>query len=186
MKATKYGNRYQITYRCPGFPRIINEYFDTLEEAELRISCIKLEKKRGTLTPPAQYLDSRSDPALLREKITVSMLMQEYLTMYGLNHWSESTLSCNRHRINDYIIPYIGDWTLKSITTHRLEQFYQDLLTRPAVVMKGREGEKRTVPLREPGPEAVHVSGHGLLHADRGDPGANLGLCPHGAGPAGQ
>ena len=108
MKATKYGNRYQITYRCPGFPRIINEYFDTLEEAELRISCIKLEKKRGTLTPPAQYLDSRSDPALLREKMTVSMLMQEYLTMYGLNHWSESTLSCNRHRINDYIIPYIG------------------------------------------------------------------------------
>ena len=145
MKATKYGNRYQITYRCPGFPRIINEYFDTLEEAELRISCIKLEKKRGTLTPPAQYLDSRSDPALLREKMTVSMLMQEYLTMYGLNHWSESTLSCNRHRINDYIIPYIGDSTLKSITTHRLEQFYQDLLTRPAVVMKGREGEKRTV-----------------------------------------
>ena len=86
MKATKYGNRYQITYRCPGFPRIINEYFDTLEEAELRISCIKLEKKRGTLTPPAEYLDSRSDPALLREKMTVSMLMQEYLTMYGLNH----------------------------------------------------------------------------------------------------
>lgn len=62
MKATKYGNRYQITYRCPGFPRIINEYFDTLEEAELRISCIKLEKKRGTLTPPAEYLE-RPGPA---------------------------------------------------------------------------------------------------------------------------
>lgn len=69
MKATKVGNKYQITYRCPNYEKIINERFDTLEEANLRIAQVELEKKRGTLLPPAELIDSdHSD--MLRETMT--------------------------------------------------------------------------------------------------------------------
>ena len=45
MKATKHGAKYQITYRCPNYPKIINETFDSEEEANLRIAQINLEKR---------------------------------------------------------------------------------------------------------------------------------------------
>ena len=145
MKATKYGKRYQITYRCPNYPKLINEYFDSEEEANLRIAQIQLEKKRGTLIPPAALVDPDRDQAIYRETITVRQLMEEYVNLYGLNHWSESTLSCNQHRIKDYILPYIGDVPIKTLTTHRLEQFYRKLLSLPAVKMKGHEDEEKTI-----------------------------------------
>ena len=145
MTIKPHGNRFRIDYRCPNFPKLIHESFDTKEEAELRLAQIKLEKKRGTLLPPPELVDPDSNRDLARETITVRQLMTEYVQMYGLNHWSESTLSCNRHRIDDYILPYIGDVPIKTLTTHRLEKFYRQLLSEPAVKMKGREQEERTI-----------------------------------------
>jgi integrase len=145
MKVKQHGNRFRIDYRCPNFPKLIHESFDTKEEAELRLAQIKLEKKRGTLLPPPELVDPDADRGLYRETITVRQLMEEYVQMYGLNHWSESTLSCNQHRIDDYIIPYMGDVPIKTLTTHRLEKFYRQLLKEPAVKMKGREQEERTI-----------------------------------------
>lgn len=145
MKATKHGSKYQITYRCPNYPKVINETFDSEEEANLRIAQIKLEKKRGTLLPPAHLVDPEHNRDLYRETVTVAQLMAEYVTLYGLTHWSEGTLSCNQHRINNYIIPYIGDIPIKALTTHRLEQFYRMLRSEPAVKLKGREDENNTV-----------------------------------------
>lgn len=145
MKPKKHGAKYQITYRCPNYPKIINESFDSEEEAYLRIAQINLEKKRGTLMPPAYLIDPEKNHDLYRETITVAQLMSEYVSLYGLAHWSEGTLSCNQHRINDYIIPYIGDVPIKTLTTHKLEQFYRKLHTEPAVKLKGREHEVRTI-----------------------------------------
>lgn len=145
MKPKKHGTKYQITYRCPNYPKIINESFDSEEEANLRIAQINLEKKRGTLVPPAHLIDPEQNLDLYRETITVAQLMSEYVSLYGLTHWSEGTLSCNQHRINDYIIPYIGDIPIKTLTTHKLEQFYRKLHTEPAVKLKGREQEDNTI-----------------------------------------
>lgn len=145
MKATKHGGRYQITYRCPNYPKLINETFSSEEEANLRIAQIQLEKKRGTLLPPAHLVDPDRDRDLFRETVTVAQLMKEYVSLYGLSHWSVGTLSCNQHRIDDYIIPYIGNVPIKTLTTHRLEQFYRMLQTEPAVKLKGREHEENTV-----------------------------------------
>lgn len=145
MKAIKHGKRYQVTYRCPHFSKPISEYFDSKEEANLRIAQIQLEKKQGTLTPPSHLVDPDKDHRLARETMTVKQLMHEYVTLYGLNHWSEGTLSCNQHRIDDYIIPYIGEWRIKTITTHMLEQFYRELQTKPAVKIKGRENENNFI-----------------------------------------
>ena len=138
MKATKVGNKYQITYRCPNYEKIINERFDTLEEANLRIAQVELEKKRGTLLPPAELIDS-DHLDMLRQTMTVNRLLDEYVNMYGVKHWSEGTLSCNLHRIDDYIRPYIGELLIKNLTTHRLEQFYDQLRTTPAVRMAGHK-----------------------------------------------
>ena len=145
MKPIKHGNRYQITYRVPHFPKPISEYFDSEEEANLRIAQILLEKKQGTLVPPSHVVDPDKNIAFARQTMTVEQLMQEYVNLYGLNHWSEGTLSCNQHRINHYIIPYIGDLRICTLTTHRLEQFYSKLATEPAVKMKGREDENTLV-----------------------------------------
>lgn len=145
MKAVKHGNKYRISYRCQNYPDLIHESFDTKEEADLRIAQILLEKKRGTLLPPAQLVDPDANHDLARETMTVSQLMEEYVTLHGLNHWSAGTLSANRHRINDYIIPYIGKVPIKTLTTHRLEQFYRKLLAMPAVPCKGHEQEHKTI-----------------------------------------
>lgn len=145
MKATKIGNKYQITYRVPNFPKLINERFDTIEEANLRIAQINYDRSQGNLLPPPELVDPEYSHDLYREPITVKQLMDEYVNLYGLKHWSEGTLSCNVHRINDYIIPYIGDIPVKTLTTHRLEKFYAQLLTLPAVKMKGRESEENTI-----------------------------------------
>lgn len=159
MKPTKIGNLYQITYRCPNYPKLINERFPTIEEANLRIAQIELERKRGTLLPPAELVDPDNTPELYRETITVKQLMEEYVTLYGLSHWGESTLSCNRHRINDYIIPYIGNLPVKSLTTHRLELFYRQLQNEPAVKIKGRENEEKTI-----SPSVIEKV-HAILHS---------------------
>lgn len=145
MKPVKRGKKYQITYRYPGLPKPINEYFNSEEEALFRIAQINLEKKMGTFLPPASAIDPDRDRDLARKTMTVAQLLDLYVKDYGLNHWSESYLSCNQHRINDYILPYIGDLPIHTLTTHRLEKFYRQLLAEPAVKMKGREDEERTI-----------------------------------------
>ena len=56
MKPTKHGNKFRITYRCPNYPDLIHESFDTEEEANLRIAQILLEKKNNKLLPPASLI----------------------------------------------------------------------------------------------------------------------------------
>ena len=77
--------------------------------------------------------------------MTVAQLLEEYIQLHALHHWSVGTLRENQQRIDDYIVPYIGDQKIKDLTTHGLESFYQMLLTVPAVKLKGRESEDRTV-----------------------------------------
>ena len=145
MKPTKHGNKFRITYRCPNYPDLIHESFDTEEEANLRIAQILLEKKNNKLLPPASVVDPDANHALAQETMTVSQLLDEYVNLYGLNHWSESTLSSTMHRIIHYINPYIGAIPIKSLTTHRLERFYRKLLREPAVCPKGKEHLQTTI-----------------------------------------
>lgn len=145
MEAKKYGKGYRISYKHPEVKNTIHEFFTTKEEADLRIAQIQLDKKLGTFTPPKKYIDSHSSPHLLRETMTVAQLLDEYIKLHALQHWSVGTLRENQQRIDDYIVPYIGDQRIKDLTTHGLESFYKMLLTVPAVKLKGRESEDRTV-----------------------------------------
>ena len=136
MQARKKGNKYEIQYRCKGYPKPFSERFGTLEEANLRIAQIELERKLGTFRPPKANEDKNP---------TLEEFLKVYVELYGLNHWGDSYLSCSQHRIDDYIIPFIGQVRIKDITPLSLETFYNKLLETPAKVPKGQPDHNKMV-----------------------------------------
>ena len=145
MKIRKKGQQYEITYRCHGYNKLFSERFPSYEEANLRSAQIEYEKSLGVFTPP------KSTPLSIkrskRKYITISELMDEYVQVYGLNHWGDSFLSCSKHRIEHYIKPYLGNVAVKDLTTHDLDLFYDSLQDKPAVVLKGHKKTDATVSL---------------------------------------
>ena len=145
MKPRKKGQQYEISYRCPGYSKPFYERFSSYEEANLRIAQIEYEKSLGVFQPPKPVpIPIRST----RQKyITVGELMDEYVQVYGLNHWGDSFLSCSKHRIEHYIKPYLGNVAVKDLTTHDLDLFYDSLQDKPAVILKGHKKTDATVSL---------------------------------------
>lgn len=137
MKATKKWNRWEITYRIPGYSKLFSERFNTLEEANVRIAEIEYHRKKGTLKPPSKVTRNRY--------ITVAEFLDEYVSSYGALHWGDSYYSVSLHRINDYIKPYIGNIILKDLTTRDLDEYFITLLQSPAVVLAGHKEEGKTV-----------------------------------------
>lgn len=72
--------------------------------------------------------------------------MDEFVQLYGLNHWGDSYLSYSRHRIEHYIKPYLGNVLLNDLTTHELDLFYNSLQDKPAVILKGHKQTKTISP----------------------------------------
>ena len=137
MRPRKKGQQYEICYRCPGYTKPIYERFPTYEAANLRIAQIEYEKSIGEFHPPKQT--PIQTKRAQKKFITVSELLDEYVQVYGLNHWGDSFLSCNLHRIEHYIKPYLGNVAVKDLTTHDLDLFYDSLQDKPAVVLKGHK-----------------------------------------------
>ena len=137
MRPRKKGQQYEICYRCPGYTKPIYERFPTYEAANLRVAQIEYEKSIGEFRPPKQT--PIQTKRAQKKFITVSELLDEYVQVYGLNHWGDSFLSCNLHRIEHYIKPYLGNVAVKDLTTHDLDLFYDSLQDKPAVVLKGHK-----------------------------------------------
>lgn len=93
------------------------------------------EKSISQLHPTVTAPGKNKKPA--KRFITVGELMDEYVQIYGLKHWGDSYCSDNRHRIDHYIKPYIGNVLLCDLTTHGLDVYYNSLLEKPAVILKG-------------------------------------------------
>ena len=137
MKPVKKWNRWEIVYRVPGYRTPFSERFDTLEEANVRVAEIEYAKRMGTLKPPSRVEKARC--------LTLGEYLDEYVESYGANHWGDSYYSINLHRINDYIKPLIGILLLRDITTRCVDEFYANLLTTPAVVLRGHRDTTKTV-----------------------------------------
>ena len=146
MKPRKKGQQWEISYRCPGYSKPIYERFPSYEAAKLRIAEIEYEKSIGELRPP-KIVPSR-DKQPNKKFVTVGELMDEYVQLYGLNHWGDSYLSYSRHRIEHYIKPYLGNVLLNDLTTHELDLFYNSLQDKPAVVLKGHKQTDKTISLQ--------------------------------------
>lgn len=134
MSIRKRGNCYQVVYRCPGEKSPRTESFHSEDEALIREMQIKLAKKSGTFKPPARIAKGIT---VQRKDITVEELMKEYVMVYGLKKWGNSFYSTNLGLMKNYIIPYIGERYVRSITTRDVDEYYTMLLDKPAVVNKG-------------------------------------------------
>lgn len=137
MTPRKKGQKWEITYRCPGYSKPIYERFPSYEAAKLRIAEIEYEKSIGQLRPPQVSVQGDSNAS--KKFITVGELLDEYVQLYGLRHWGDSYLSYSRHRIEHYIKPYIGSVLLCDLTAHTLDHFYNSLQDKPAVILKGHK-----------------------------------------------
>lgn len=146
MKPRKKGKQWEISYRCPGHSKPIYERFSSLELANIRIAEIEYDRSRGQLRPPVVTPLSKDTVRPKKSLVTVAELMDEYVQLYGLNHWSESTLSDSQHRIDDYIEPYLGSVYIQDLTTHSLDVFYDSLLDKPAIALKGHKAKKQISP----------------------------------------
>jgi integrase len=143
MKPRLKGKQYEISYRCPGYDRPFFERFATIQEANLRIAQIELDKSRGEFCPPKELLLKTGETR--KAPVTVRQLMEEYVQFYGLNHWGDNYLSDNIHRIEHYINPYLGDVPLKELTARDLDIFYDSLQRKPAVILKGHKRTDQTI-----------------------------------------
>ena len=143
MKPLQKGQRWEISYRCPGYSKPIYERFPSYEAAKLRIAEIEYEKSIGQFRPP--QIPVAGDNSASRKFITVGELLDEYVQLYGLRHWGDSYLSYSRHRIEHYIKPYIGSVLLCDLTAHILDHFYNSLQDKPAVILKGHKAQDKTI-----------------------------------------
>ncbi len=139
MKINHHGNKYQITYRVPGYSKTFTEAFATEAEARFRAAEVELAKAQGTLKPPTK-----------REKVscpTLSEFLDKYVAEYGLSRWGDSYYSMTVHRIEHYIKPYLGDRLIRDIDTQDLTAYYSMLPEVPAVVLPGHKDTEKTVSL---------------------------------------
>ena len=143
MKPRQKGQKWEISYRCPGYSKPIYERFLSYKAAKLRIAEIEYEKSIGQLRPP--QVSVQGDNSIPKKFITVGELLDEYVQLYGLRHWGDSYLSYSRHRIEHYIKPYIGKVLLCDLTAHILDRFYNSLQDKPAVVLKGHKDTDKTI-----------------------------------------
>ena len=78
------------------------ETFDTNAEAKKRKLQVEYEQEAGTFIPPSAK--------------TVNDLLEEYMSIYGVNTWAMSTYESRKSLIANYIRPLIGDMKLEDVS----------------------------------------------------------------------
>lgn len=137
------GKKYEVCYRCPGYQKPFYERFDTIEEANLRIAEIELDKKRGCLYPP--IVNNTVQKNRQKNRYTLSDLLDDYVSTHGSLKWGHNYYSHSVAQIENYIKPYIGSVPVAAITTAYLNQYYSRLLNEPAKLRKCSNGEKTLI-----------------------------------------
>lgn len=124
----KRGNKYAVVYNWKdddGVRRQKWETFDTNAEAKKRKTQIEFEQQNGTFIVPTAT--------------TVSDLLEEYCSVYGVNNWAMSTYNSKKGLMYNYIIPLIGDVKLEEVTPRLMDKFYQNLLKVKTKVVKNKK-----------------------------------------------
>lgn len=120
-------NRYSVVYTYTdenGAKKQKWETFLTNAEAKKRKLQVEYEQETGNFIVPTAK--------------TVRDLLEEYMSIYGVNTWAMSTYEARRSLIFNYINPLIGDLKLDEITPRTMDKFYQSLLTVKAKVVNNR------------------------------------------------
>ena len=98
------------------------ETFETNAEAKKRKLQVEYEQESGIFIPPSAK--------------TVNDLLDEYMSIYGVNTWAMSTYESRKSLIANYIRPLIGDMKLEDVTPRIMDKYYRDLLSVKAVSSK--------------------------------------------------
>ncbi|MCD8357013.1 MAG: site-specific integrase [Clostridia bacterium] len=101
------------------------ETFSTQAEAKRRKKEVEYEQEMGKFVVPVSR--------------TVRELLEEYVSIYGVNTWAMSTYEARRSLIFNYINPIIGNMELGEINTRILDQYYQNLLKVKTVSINRRK-----------------------------------------------
>lgn len=91
------------------------ETCDSHAEAKKRKTEIEHQQATGTFIPPSSN--------------TLAELLEEYVSIYGVNTWAPSTYESHKGLIHNYICPLIGDMKLDDITPRMMDKFYKQLQT---------------------------------------------------------
>ena len=59
LKVSQHGTKHRIVYRVPGYNKPFKETFDSIEEANVRLAELELDKKTGVLSPPILLVRNR-------------------------------------------------------------------------------------------------------------------------------
>ena len=97
-------NKWAVIYSCDdenGVKRQKWESFATNAEAKKRKAQIEFQQATGTFIVPSAK--------------TVSELLSEYVSTYGINTWAASTYESKRGLIDNYVLPIIGDVRLDDV-----------------------------------------------------------------------
>ena len=141
---------YSIIYRYKDKNSNLKQKWETcktIREANARKTFIEYYQKiYGIVLVPYEIElalqmnnGKNSDEHLLTmDEITLSEFLKIFTDIYGVAKWSVNTYKSKVASINNYVNPYIGSWELKNITTKKLTQFYNMLLTVPEVSKTNR------------------------------------------------
>ena len=193
-------NKYSVVYAYfdeAGKRRQRWETFDTNAEAKKRKAQIEYEQESGTFIVPNAK--------------TLNDLLNEYMSIYGVNTRAMSTYESRRGLMRNYITPIIGDMCLGEITPRMMDQYYRDLLTVKAVSVNNRKPTNEYLTphtvreihkllrnafnqavrweliARNPVLEPRRPEGHPGRHGPCGDRHDHQRVCPHpGRGPQDQ
>lgn len=127
-------NKYCVVYKyidAKGNERQKWETFDSNAEAKKRKNEIEYQKDKNTFVVP--------------EAKTVSDLLRDYVSIYGVNSWAMSTYESRISLIRNYIEPIIGDMDLSKVSIRVIEQYYQSLLKVNAVSSNNRKARTEFV-----------------------------------------
>lgn len=86
------------------------ETFETNAEAKKRKLQVEYEQESGTFIPPSAK--------------TVNDLLDEYMSIYGVNTWAMSTYESRKSLIANYIRPLIGDMKLEDVTPRIMDNIF--------------------------------------------------------------
>ena len=121
-------NRFSVVYTYEdenGAKRQKWETFATNAEAKKRKLQVEYEQDTGSFIVPAAK--------------SVSELLEEYTSIYGVNTWAMSTYEARRSLIFNYINPIIGGMMLDELTPRTMDKFYQSLLSVKARAVNNRK-----------------------------------------------
>ena len=101
------------------------ETFDTNAEAKKRKAQVEYEQETGIFIVPSAK--------------TVNELLDEYMSVYGVNSWAVSTFEAKKSLLKNYVRPIIGDMKLEEINTRVIDQYYRSLLKVKSVIINNKK-----------------------------------------------